>query len=374
MQRAVEGDAARGTPSAPVPYLPGPDLRIVLARILITGGAGFVGRHVTRRLLERGDEVVVVDPIAPLTGGRAPADGWPLFDPRDFAGFSFVEQDCRAYFRAHPHAHFDAVFHLAAIVGGRLVIEHNPLAVADDLSIDAHYWEWARTAQPGKSLIFSSSAAYPVSLQRPDGYRLLTEDDIRFDGSDLGMPDLSYGWSKLTVEFLARLAYERHGLKSVCYRPFSGYGEDQDDTYPFPSICKRALAHRGAAALTVWGSGRQMRDFIHIEDCVTGVLATMDSTDDGGAFNLSTGRLTSFIEFAGIAARAAGYTPEITGTSDKPEGVFARGGETAKQASHGFVAETTFEDGVARALAYFEAQASAAAGASTGAGSTGTAR
>ena len=325
-----------------------------MAKVLITGGAGFVGRHFTRRLLERGHEVHVVDPIAPLTGGIAPSDGWPLFEPRDYDRFHFHDADCRAYFRTHPHEAFDYAFHLAAIVGGRLVIEQNPLAVADDLSIDAHYWEWAKTAQPGKSLIFSSSAAYPVSLQRPEGYRLLVEDDIRFDGADFGMPDLSYGWSKLTVEFLARLAWERHGLRSVCYRPFSGYGEDQDDTYPFPSICKRAIASKGASALTVWGSGRQMRDFIHIEDCVTGVLHTMDTTDDGSAFNLSTGRLTSFIEFAGIAANACGYAPAVTGTSDKPEGVFARGGDTARQTAHGFTAATSFEEGVARAVAYYE--------------------
>ena len=344
-----------------------------MSKILITGAAGFVGRHFTRRLLEAGHEVHAVDNVAPLTGGVDPEAGWPLFEPRDFDGFRFHREDCRDYFRAHADEPFEAAFHLAAIVGGRLVIENNPLAVADDLSIDAQYWQWAARAKPGKSVIFSSSAAYPVALQRADHYELLREGTIRFDG-DVGMPDLSYGWSKLTMEYLTRLAYERHGLKSVCYRPFSGYGEDQDSTYPFPSIVKRALAHRGAQVLTVWGTGEQMRDFIHIEDCVTGVLATMDATDDGGAFNLSTGRLTSFIEFAGIAARAAGYDPEVVGTSDKPEGVFARGGDTARQAAHGFVAGTTFEDGVARALAYFEAQASAAADGSTGAGSTGAVR
>ncbi len=54
---------------------------------------------------------------------------------------------------------------------------------------------------------------------------LLRENMIGFD-EDIGMPDMSYGWAKLTCEYLARLAYEKHGLKSVCYRPFSGYGED----------------------------------------------------------------------------------------------------------------------------------------------------
>ena len=120
---------------------------------------------------------------------------------------------------------------------------------------------------------------------------------ISFEG-DIGMPDMSYGWAKLTCEYLAHLAYEKHGLKSICYRPFSGYGEDQDDAYPFPSICKRVLANRGATVLIVWGTGTQMRDFIHIEDCVDGILTTIDQIDDAGAVNLSTGIFTSFIEFA----------------------------------------------------------------------------
>ena len=110
-----------------------------------------------------------------------------------------------------------------------------------------------RAAKPAKTLCFSSSAAYPIKFQRENDYVLLHEDMIDFE-DDIGMPDMSYGWAKLTCEYLARLAYEKHGLKSVCYRPFSGYGEDQDDSYPFPSICKRALAKRGSKVLDVWGA------------------------------------------------------------------------------------------------------------------------
>lgn len=326
-----------------------------MKKILITGAAGFVGRHFTRRLLEAGHEVHAVDSVAPLTGGVHPDAGWPLFDPRAYDGFRFYHQDCRTFFQERRDTDFDLAFHLAAIVGGRLVIERNPLAVADDLSIDAQYWQWAVQARPAKSIIFSSSAAYPISLQRPEHYELLREDMIRFDG-DLGMPDLSYGWSKLTMEYLSRLAYERHGLKSVCYRPFSGYGEDQDDTYPFPSICKRVLENRGAERLIVWGSGNQMRDFIHIEDCVTGVLETMGKIDDGDALNLSTGLFTSFKAFTRMAAEQLGFSPEVVGTSDKPEGVFARGGDTAKQQALGFTTTIPFEEGIRRALAYFDAQ------------------
>jgi nucleoside-diphosphate-sugar epimerase len=172
---------------------------------------------------------------------------------------------------------------------------------------------------------------------------------ISFD-DDIGMPDMSYGWAKLTCEYLARLAFEKHGLKSVCYRPFSGYGEDQDDTYPFPSIIKRAIANLGQPVLSVWGTGDQMRDFIHIDDCVQGAIATMERIDNGDALNLSTGIYTSFKQFARMAAEAVGYTPEVIGLSDQPAGVFARGGDTRKQESLGFKAKTSFEQGIRMAL------------------------
>jgi GDP-L-fucose synthase len=326
-----------------------------MKKILITGGAGFVGRHFCRFFLERGDEVHCVDSIEPLTGGLDASAGWPLFEPRDYANFHFYKEDCRIFFVRAADTWFDYVLHLAALVGGREMIEHNPLAVAEDLSIDSAYWQWAKKAQPGKTICFSSSAAYPIKYQRAEGYRLLTEDLIEFD-TEIGMPDLSYGWAKLTHEYLARLAYQKHGLKSVAYRPFSGYGEDQDKAYPFPSICRRVLAHLGAPQIQVWGTGDQMRDFIHIDDCVRGVIATMDQVDDARAINLSTGLYTSFKQFARLTANLLGFEPEVCGLSTKPEGVFARGGDTALQTKLGFQHQIDFQTGIQRALTYFTCQ------------------
>lgn len=323
-----------------------------MRKILVTGGAGFVGRHFVRHFLDMGDEVHVVDCVAKYTGGIDPAATWPLFDPRDFANFKFVHEDCRDFFRHRQDTDYDYALHLAAMVGGRQMIENYPIAVADDLSIDAAYWQWATLAKPKKTICFSSSAAYPIKLQTVEHYVLLQEDMISFE-QDLGMPDMSYGWAKLTCEYLARLAYQKHGLKSVCYRPFSGYGEDQDDTYPFPSICKRALAHRGSSVLEVWGSGTQMRDFIHIDDCVAGVIKTMDRIDDGDAVNLSTGIYTSFLEFARLAAAECGYKPQVRGMEDKPSGVHARGGDVRKQRTLGFQHSVDFPTGISRALKYF---------------------
>jgi GDP-L-fucose synthase len=321
-------------------------------KILITGAAGFVGRHFTRRFLELGDEVHAVDNLVPLTGGVDPAAGWPQFEPRDYSTFKFYRKDCRRYFQERQENDFDYALHLAAMVGGRLMIELNPLAVADDLAIDAAYWQWAKAARPRKTVTFSSSAAYPIRFQGVEGHVLLTEDMINFE-RDLGLPDMSYGWAKLTCEYLGKLAYQRHGLKSVSYRPFSGYGEDQDDAYPFPSVCKRVLSNRGAPVISVWGSGTQMRDFIHIEDCVEAVLITMDQIDNGDALNLSTGILTSFIEFARMTADLCGFHPEIRGRSDKPAGVHARGGDTRNQIALGVRHRIPLRSGVERALACY---------------------
>jgi len=149
------------------------------------------------------------------------------------------------------------------------------------------------------------------------------------------------------------LAWQHHGLKSVIYRPFSGYGEDQDAAYPFPSICRRAIKEHGNAELTVWGTGDQMRDFIHIEDCIDGVLRTMDQIDDAEAFNLSTGTYTSFKQLAGLAAEVCGYKPRIVGLSDQPSGVFARAGDITRQRELGFVPRTDLRTGVERAIRYF---------------------
>ena len=122
--------------------------------------------------------------------------------------------------------------------------------------------------------------------------------------------------------------------------------------YPFPSIVKRAMANVGADVLNVWGTGDQMRDFIHIEDCVDGVLATIDQIDDGDARNLSTGIYSSFKKFARLAEKCCGYSPEVAGHSDQPAGVSARDGDTTKQRGFGFEYSLSFRDGIELAIAF----------------------
>ena len=104
-----------------------------------------------------------------------------------------------------------------------------------------------------------------------------------------------------------------------------------------------------------------MRDFIHIDDCVRGVIQTMDQVENGSAINLSTGVYTSFKQFAAAAANLIGFDPEVTGLSTKPEGVFARGGDTTLQRRLGFEAQIDFRTGIQRALNYYSASQAAKA-------------
>lgn len=315
-----------------------------MSRALVTGGCGFVGRNLCRRLLAEGLDIVCVDSLLTGTGAIHP----DLWHQGSQSSFTFIEADCRDFFASAPER-FDYVFHLAALVGGRIVLENQTLAVAEDLAVDAALWKWAAEAKPDCVVYFSSSAAYPVSLQTAASHVLLSEALISFE-KDIGVPDLSYGWAKLTGEYLMKLYVERYGGRAIAFRPFSGYGEDQDPAYPFPAICRRLLSEKGAEEVFVWGSGLQCRDFIHISDCIDFIWRTLDLIPDGASLNLSTGIPTSFIALAEIISRQIGWNPKISGLADRPEGVFFRCGDTTLQRSYGLAPRISLQEGVARVL------------------------
>jgi nucleoside-diphosphate-sugar epimerase len=307
-------------------------------KILVTGGCGFVGRHLVHRLAEDpGNEITVVDD---LSTGAVP-EKWPAHLKCRID--RLLAEDCVSFFEKNRES-FDVVFHLAAVVEGRMTIDHNPLRVAKDLIIDAALFRWAVETTPGKIVYFSSSAAYPIQLQTEARNTALREDMLDLGTDTLAMPDMSYGWAKLTGEFLSKLAVAKHGLKVAVYRPFSGYGEDQAMTYPFPSIIQRVLDAKGE--IEVWGSGEQSRDFIYIEDCIDAILMTYENISDASPLNLGTGVRTSFNELIRTACRIVGKEPVIKPLLEKPVGVFARYCDPAKQKSLGFAPKTSLEEGI----------------------------
>ena len=282
-------------------------------RILITGGDGFVGRYFRRKYAEH--DIVNID----IKSGN----------------------DARDFFKT-DRSKFDLVIHLAAIVGGRATIEGDPLSVAVDLAIDSAMFNWAMLTRPGRVVYFSSSAAYPVFLQSGGPYRL-KESDINLD--NVASPDYTYGWAKLTGEYLAKFAQE-DGLRVHIFRPFSGYGTDQDLTYPFPSFIKRAKEQ--ADPFEIWGDGKQVRDFIHMQDIVDAVDEAIRQ-DVPGPVNLCSGIATSFNELQYKVTSWVGYKPEVKHLTTAPVGVTYRVGDPTKMLSF-YTPKITLNDGIVRAL------------------------
>lgn len=307
---------------------------------LVSGGCGFVGRNMVQRLYKStNDRVIFVDNLSvgthPKTWLKEPyqrnlkdielygEDERLVYLEGDFRTIVRNLIDDPSWFKTEYGLDvetFADVFHFAAIVGGRAKIDGDPMMVALDLSIDAEFFYWLTRQKPERVLYPSSSAAYPVSKQTEANTIQLQESDIDFN--NMGQPDMTYGWSKLTGEFLAKIAAERYGLKVTCIRPFSGYGEDQDYTYPIPAIARRAVFKE--TPFEVWGTGMQGRDFVHIDDVLDCTLLAMEQIQDGSAINIGMGKLTNFREIIGIFTEFAGYNPPIKQLLDKPVGVFSR--------------------------------------------------
>jgi nucleoside-diphosphate-sugar epimerase len=287
-------------------------------KILITGSDGFIGRHF-RKALEGQHDLVLIDKATNYTAQYY---------------FNHIMSD-------YP---FDLVIHCAAMVGGRAKIDGDPLAIAENLAIDSDMFRWVIRRKIPRVVYFSSSAAYPVALQTRDLEINLREDDL-WVGETIGTPDQTYGWAKLTGEILAKHA-EASGSRVHIFRPFSGYGEDQDLDYPFPSFIQRAKERRDP--FEIWGDGWQTRDFIHVDDIVGAVLKAVEE-DVEGPINLGWGRSTSFNELAELVTSAAGYEPDLLHLTGKPVGCFHRVCDPAKMLSF-YQPQVTLEEGIQRAL------------------------
>ena len=150
----------------------------------------------------------------------------------------------------------------------------------------------------------------------------LKESDIQFGGR-LGQPDMTYGWSKLTGEYLARIAHQHYGLHTACVRPFSGYGEEQDLSYPgaeHRAACSQARESAHGLGQRTAGARLRAHRRLHRGDA----CASSRRVNDGSAVNIGSGKLINFREVARLFASLEGYEAEIKPVEDKPVGVHSR--------------------------------------------------
>jgi nucleoside-diphosphate-sugar epimerase len=254
-------------------------------RYLITGGAGFIGSHLTEHLLERGHEVVALDNLSTGTLDN-------LAGVRDNPAFRFVRGSVTDPSAVEAcMAGIDAIFHLAAAVGVFTILDKT----MESLRTNLHGTETmldAALQHDVPILVASTSEIYGKNTA--DG---LTEDADRIIGSPL-KNRWSYAEAKALDETFAHLYAVEHGLRTVIVRPFNTVGPRQTGRYGMviPRFVKQALADE---PITVFGDGQQTRCFCHVHDVVPALVTLLsDESAYGKVFNLGSTEQTTISQLA----------------------------------------------------------------------------
>ncbi len=344
-------------------------------KVLVTGGAGFIGSHTTDLLLERGHKVKILDSLSPPTH-----QGLPDYLPRDA---EFIKGDVRcADDLRRALKDTEAVFHLAAVGGYGLksseYIEVNTLATARMLEIIGEEF-------PGveKIIVASSVAVYGEGKYRcrehgqfypePRGLEQLARGHWEMKCSQCGgeaeplpaseegkvSPTSLYSLSKYDQERLVLNFGREHKIPAVALRYFLTYGPRQSLFNPYTGVTSIfATRILNGLAPVVYEDGRQKRDFIFVEDVAEASLCVMESDAlDGQAVNIGSGRATSILDLALALAQALGkkVTPELRGEY-RPFDVRHIFADTTRLQALGFRAKTSLEQGLRKFLNWLAQQ------------------
>ncbi|MFC2039438.1 NAD-dependent epimerase/dehydratase family protein [Chloroflexota bacterium] len=242
-------------------FLPLENLEEFNMKTVVTGGAGFIGSHLVKRLLEEKREVVIADDFS--RGSRQ-----NLLDLR--VGIECERIDLRDYEQASEFIKgADVVFHLAARVGSLEYLHGSEMcelaALQTNLAIDVNVFRACLEHGVRRIIYASSVSVYPIAPQQCLG-AVLSEDDLsRFD------PEGGYGWAKLLGEM--QLSWMKELDISIA-RVFNVYGENEDlgeNAHVIPALIRKAILYPQEDFI-VWGNGRQTRDLLYVSDCVDAVL------------------------------------------------------------------------------------------------------
>lgn len=316
-----------------------------MARVLVTGGAGFIGSHVADRFLAAGDRVVIVDNLA--SGRRENV-------PR---GAEFHELDVGSpeVARLVRDGAFDIVAHLAAQIDVRRSVDDPIFDASVNVLGTLNLAEAIRSSPTGRRTRFvfaSTGGALYGDFVSPPSPESSPKD-----------PDSPYGISKLSVEHYLAYYGRVHGLDTVVLRFGNVYGPRQDphgEAGVVAIFCRRLL---DGQPLTVYGDGRQTRDYIYVGDVARAFMSAAavslapPERLDARAFNVGTGVETSVIELAEMLRRAAGASAPIQFAPKRP-GELARSVLAPEKAAQtlGWTAATPLGQGLAETFAWFAAR------------------
>lgn len=282
-------------------------------RVLITGGASFIGSHVVDALIERGAHIRVVDD---LSSGRLEN----IQSHVDAGRLEFIGADLREPGIARGAMQdVSVVFHLAADHGGRGYVDLHQAGPASNLFLDGLvFWE-AHRAGVEKVVFASSGCVYPNFLQsNPAEEIYLTEDLVKppYDADNM------YGWAKLMGELTLKAYHNEYGLKAASCRYFTVYGPRGVENHAVIAMIARAFV--GQNPFEVWGDGTQVRNWTYIDDIVRGTILAAEKIDDGTAVNLGTMERVRVIDAVRMVLEYTGHKAEIKLRPDMPTGPLNR--------------------------------------------------
>jgi GDP-L-fucose synthase len=301
-------------------------------KVVVTGGAGFLGRFVVDRLRSyTGVEVVV-----PRSGD---------YDLVHEANVKRLLTD------VNP----DLVIHLAAVVGGIGHNQKNPgRFFYDNLMMGTQLIEQARLQGVKKFVAIGTVCAYPKFTPTP-----FREDDL-WNGypEETNAP---YGLAKKMMLVQSQAYREQYGFNSIFLLPANLYGPgdnfDLETSHVIPALIRKCIDAReqGRPVIEAWGSGQVSREFLYVEDCAEGILRATESYNESLPVNLGSGNEVVIKDLLAMIARLTGFNGEIAWRSDRPDGQPRRQLDTSRAwEKFGFRARTSLEEGLKRTIAWYE--------------------
>lgn len=318
-------------------------MQLKTKRILVTGGASFIGSHLVDALVKRNCTVRVADNFS--SGKKENIDLHIKHKT-----IELMRGDLRdSGFARRAVKGIDLIFHLSADHGGRGYIDHHQAVPATNLLLDGQVFFESIKSGVEKIVFASSACVYPVSLQKniKNGIRLI-ESMVKppFEADNM------YGWAKLMGELSLKSFRLEHGMKTVSLRYFSVYGPRGLESHSIMAMIARAFIRQNP--YEIWGDGSQIRNWTYVSDIVDGTLLAAEKIDDGSAVNLGTMEGISVKRAVETILNRVGYRPKMKYLPQMPVGPLNRVADNRLAFEKlGWRPQVKFSDGIDKTIDWY---------------------